>query len=58
MNERTEVLTAFVAAGLVFVGIVAPEPVLIIGLGALALALAARLAEPHTRPAPEVQNRR
>jgi hypothetical protein len=58
MNDRIELLAAFVAAGLIFAGIVAPEPVLVMALGALGLGLAARLAEPRHGPVPEAQNRR
>ena len=58
MHDRTEFLAALVAAALIFIGIVAPEPILVIGLAALGLGLAARLAEPRHGPMREVQNRR
>jgi hypothetical protein len=58
MVTRSELLAACLAAALVFVAVVAPEPVLAIGLGALGLGLAARLADVGHRPAREVQNRR
>jgi hypothetical protein len=58
MNDRIELLAALVAAGLIFAGIVAPEPMLVIALGALGLGLVARLAEPRHGSVQEAQNRR
>jgi hypothetical protein len=58
MHDRTELLAACLAAAIVFVAVIAPGPLLVIGLGALGLALAARLGEPRHHPAQEVQNRR
>ncbi|MGH2407389.1 MAG: hypothetical protein ACRDF7_04815 [Candidatus Limnocylindrales bacterium] len=58
MHDRSELLAACVAATLVFVAVVAPESVLVVGLGALGLGFAARLAEVRRRPIREVQNRR
>jgi hypothetical protein len=58
MNDRTEFLAAVAAAGFVFAIIVAPEPLLVLALGAFGLGLVARLAEAVHVPAQEVQNRR
>ena len=60
MITRNELLAACLAAAFIFIAVVAPEPIVVIGLGALGLGLAARLAEPgpRHRSVREVQNRR
>ncbi|MFI5254764.1 MAG: hypothetical protein ACHQ15_04835 [Candidatus Limnocylindrales bacterium] len=58
MNDHAEVLAAIASAGILFVAIVVPVIVLLIGLGALGLGLAARLAEPRHARGREVHNRR
>jgi hypothetical protein len=50
MNDRTELLAAFVAAVAVFVAVAAPGAILAVSLSLLALGLMARLAgRPHVR---------
>jgi hypothetical protein len=58
MNDRNELIAAIAAAGIVFAGIVAPEPLLLMALGALGLGLAVRLAEPRGDHPQEAHNRR
>ena len=58
MNDRVELLAACLAATLVFVAVIAPESILVVGLGALGLGLAARLTDVGHRAVEEVQNRR
>jgi len=58
MNDRNELIAALAAAAIVFAGIVAPESMLVMALGALGLGLAVRLAEPRHGRVREAHNRR
>jgi hypothetical protein len=58
MNDRNELIAAIAAAGFVFAGIVAPEPMVLMALAALGLGLVVRLAEPRHGRVREAHNRR
>jgi hypothetical protein len=58
MNDRNEFLAAVAASAIVFAGIIVPETLLLMALGAIGVGLVARLAEAVHVPAQEVQNRR
>ena len=56
MERDIELLAALIAAGAVFVGIIAPLPMLVVALGIFGLGLVTRLLEAHIGPGPGVQN--